>query len=234
MITAIPGRWTAPVSRRKVGNPLALVVLCLLLEKPMHPYEMAFTLRTRHKQESIKLNYGSLYTVVDALQREGLIEVRDVVREGRRPERTVYGLTRDGRTELYERMADLLGTPTKEYPQFGAALSLIGVLPPDKAVGLLSQRAEHLEREIEETRYGLESLLAGGLERLVLIEVEYGLALKEAELAFVRDFIRDVQSSELAWPEFMIGAHPPAGDELGDGDPVPEPDDAHEEDDQVS
>ncbi len=37
------------MTRRKVGNPLALAVLACLYERPMHPYEMASTLRELHK-----------------------------------------------------------------------------------------------------------------------------------------------------------------------------------------
>ena len=203
------------MAKRKVGNPLALAVLCLLLEKPMHPYEMAFTLRSRHKHESIKLNYGSLYTVVDALERSGLVEVRDVVREGRRPERTVYGLTAQGRDELYNWMADLVSHPAKEYPQFATALSLIAVLPPARAVGLLERRAGRLEREIEEARFGLESLVKD-IPRLFIIEAEYELALKEAELAFVRRLLADIEAERLSWPDEVQRAYEreaPEGDD---------------------
>ena len=53
--------------RTSISNPLALAVLACLHERPMHPYEMASTMRERGKEQSIKLNYGSLYTVVDNL-----------------------------------------------------------------------------------------------------------------------------------------------------------------------
>ena len=43
-----------------------------LFERPMHPYEMAATLKQRHKEESIKLRYGSLYTRDRALLRAGM------------------------------------------------------------------------------------------------------------------------------------------------------------------
>ena len=56
-------------SKRMIANPLALAVLACLFERPMHPYEMATTMRERHKDESIKLNYGSLYTAIEGLQR---------------------------------------------------------------------------------------------------------------------------------------------------------------------
>ena len=37
------------------SNPLALAVLSCLYERPMHPYEVAQTLRHRAKHESIRL-----------------------------------------------------------------------------------------------------------------------------------------------------------------------------------
>ena len=80
-----------PVKNR--ANPLALAVLICLAERPMHPYEVATTLRQRQKHESVRLNYGSLYGVVESLERRGLIEAQETRRSGRLPERTVYRLT---------------------------------------------------------------------------------------------------------------------------------------------
>src|SRR5580658_6177362 len=100
------------------ANPLALAVLALLFERPMHPYEMAATMKQRHKEESIKLRYGSLYTVIELLLARDLIRARETSREGRRPERTVYALTGTGYDILRDWMRDLLRDPVKEYPQF--------------------------------------------------------------------------------------------------------------------
>ncbi len=66
--------------RRAVSNLLALAVLVTLTERPMHPYEMAATMRSQGKERSIKLNYGSLYTVVNNLARHGLIEAMGALR----------------------------------------------------------------------------------------------------------------------------------------------------------
>ena len=125
------------MAKRRVSNPLALAVLGLLTERPMHPYEMSNTLRERAKEESIKLNYGSLYSVVESLQRHQLIEVQETIREGRRPERTIYAITDAGRTEFVDWLSDLLAIPVKEYTQFEAALSLMPGLPPDEVLRLL-------------------------------------------------------------------------------------------------
>src|SRR5437764_300415 len=158
------------MARRKVSNPLALAVLALLAERPMHPYEMSSTLRYRAKETSIKLNYGSLYSVVQSLQRHELIEVHEVVREGNRPERTVYGITERGQLELINWMSELISTPAKEYPQFEAALSLMPVLPPDEVVRLLRTRLVRLELEQAGSESMMVRMREAGLPELLAVE----------------------------------------------------------------
>ncbi len=75
--------------RRKLSNPLALAVMVLLTEKPMHPYEIAQTLRRRGKDTSLKINYGSLYTVVQNLEKHGFVEVAEVQRRATAPAHAV-------------------------------------------------------------------------------------------------------------------------------------------------
>src|SRR6266581_2398509 len=131
--------------RRKVSNLLALSLLTLLAQRPMYPYEMAATLRHRGKDQSIKINWGSLYTVVQNLERHGFIEKVEVGREGRQPERTTYRITEAGRDELKDWLRELLSEPEREYTRFEAALGECGILSPDELIGLLRQRLEALE-----------------------------------------------------------------------------------------
>ena len=132
-------------SPRKLSHPLALAVLVLLFEKSMHPYEMAATLKQRGKEQSIKLRYGSLYTVIGQLQREAFIEPASTERAGARPERTTYRLTKAGQAEMSSWLRSLVSEPVKEYPQFEAALSLLPALPPKEAQALLTQRLGRLD-----------------------------------------------------------------------------------------
>ena len=199
--------------RRAVSNPLALAVLACLFERPMHPYEMATTMRERGKEHSIKLNYGSLYTVVDNLAKHGLIEAMAASREGRRPERTVYRLTDAGRIELEDWMSELLAEPVKEYPQFEAALSLLPVLHPDKVSELLRTRIRLLEKEISEVQVLIDYAAKAGLPRLLLIEGEYHLALRETELKWVRQLASELEAGTLEgqaeWRQVFETGEPP-------------------------
>jgi DNA-binding PadR family transcriptional regulator len=184
-------------SKRKLSNPLALAVMALLYERPMHPYEMVSVMRERGKHESVRLRYSSLYSVVDALEREALILPLETVREGRRPERTIYGLTEAGRVEFLSWLRELLSEPVKEYTQFAAGLTFLPALPPDEASGLLDERVRRLEEEIEEMRSLLDSVMEQGLPRLFLIESEHELVLREAELRWVRKLGREISDGTL-------------------------------------
>jgi DNA-binding PadR family transcriptional regulator len=176
------------------SNPLALAVLALLFERPMHPYEMGVILKQRHKEESIKLRYGSLYTVIDLLLRRAFIVARETGRDGRRPERTVYEITPTGRDELRAWMADLIAEPIKEYPQFEAALCLLPVLPPDEALALLRQRLAAIGQNAAALTQHVEAIGELNLPPLFLVETEYRLALMKAEQQFVAELIQRIES----------------------------------------
>jgi len=187
------------MSRRKVSNPLALAALACLYERPMHPYEIASTLRERHKDESIKLNYGSLYSVVEALKAHALITEQQTARQGNRPERTVYEITDAGRLELIDWLSELLCRPMKEYTRFEAGLSLVPVLPPDDVKALLEERCRRLEVEIEQYN-ALRKVVSQGsnkVPRLFLIESEYRITLRQAELSWTRALIEDLATGKL-------------------------------------
>src|SRR5215212_1873202 len=185
-------------SKRKVSNPLALAVMALLYERPMHPYEMVTLMRERGKHESVRLRYSSLYSVVSALEREELIAPRETVREGRRPERTVYEITDAGRKEFLTWLRELLREPVKEYTQFAAGLSYLPGLPPEEAMALLEERVGRLEAETGEMRSRLDYARERyNLPRLFLVESEHELMLREAELEWVRGLIKDMEKGEL-------------------------------------
>jgi DNA-binding PadR family transcriptional regulator len=173
------------VERRKVANPLALVVLAELLVGPMHPYEIGRRLTEHGKDRNIKYTRGSLYMVVEQLERAGFVAEHQTVRDTARPERTLYALTDQGRGELYAWLRELVAEPREEYPHFGVALSLLSVLPPLEAAELLGARLAALTEEIELTRAGVRAATEGGLAWVFLVEEEYRLAVLEAERGFV-------------------------------------------------
>ena len=182
---------------RKRSNLLALAVLSLLTERPMHPYQMAALMRQRGLASTVKLNFGALYAVIETLHRLALIAPVETRREGRHPERTIYTATEAGRAELVDWLRVLIRTPATEYTQFVAGLALIAHLSPLEAVALLEDRMHALSEQIEAQRSELETCTQRGVDRLFLIEDEYRLAQQISERAWVEKLIGEIKDGTL-------------------------------------
>jgi len=181
---------------------LALVVLALLYEAPMHPYRMQQLIKERGKDEVVNVRQrASVYQTIDRLHRLGLIVLREITREEKWPERTVYELTDEGRRTFRDWMNEALSTRAREFPEFPVAVSLLGLLTPEEALRQLETRVAALEDEVARIDSQFSGAVAEGLPRLFLLETEYQRATLEAELEWVRTVVDDLRTGRLTWSE---------------------------------
>jgi DNA-binding PadR family transcriptional regulator len=190
------------VADRGASNPLALAVLSCLAQRPMHPYEMSATMREQRKDTAVKLTFGSLYSVVATLERNGHIEqVGPPTRQGNRPERRTFAITASGSAALVEWVTRLVREPATEFPMFGVGLDHLTALPPADAVAALRARERALAAEVErrrvETTRSATELARRGLGHVYVLEDGYRLAMVEAELAWVRGELDEFESGAL-------------------------------------
>lgn len=188
-------------------SPLALSILELLDERPMHPYELAATMRSRHHDEFVRLNFGSLYHTVDTLERNGWIVPAEREKAGGRPERTIYRLTDAGRAVLLQVVGDIVAVPRREYPHFSAGLMFMHHLTADEAVERLEQRAQQLRAISTKLSQILDELMATGHRRLGLIELEHKIATLEAERAWVLKIAKEITDGKLEWKAGIEAGH---------------------------
>jgi len=186
-------------------SPLALSILALLDARAMHPYEMASTMRDRHYDEFVRLNFGSLYHTVDALERDGWIAPVEREKEGRRPERTIYRLTDSGRKLLRRVVGEIVSQPRREYPQFAAGLMHLHHLGATAASEHLKQRINELGTKVQKLTRIMNVLREEGVSRLALIELEHKIAMLEAERTWVRKIEKEIGDGRLEW---KVGRNP--------------------------
>jgi DNA-binding PadR family transcriptional regulator len=178
--------------KRKVANLMALAVLATVVQRPMHRYEMASVMRARGKDRDMDIKWGSLYTVVQNLEKNGYLESIGITRQGARPERTVYQITDAGRDELVGWTRELIAEPEAEHTRFIAGLSVLAVLTPQDVVDLLRLRLDRLTETIDTLRRQLEQ--ASDVPRLFLIEDEYRIAMTQAEADWTRSLLDELSS----------------------------------------
>ncbi|WP_019931079.1 PadR family transcriptional regulator [Nocardia sp. BMG111209] len=192
--------------KRKVGNLLALAVLAVLIERPMHRYEIAAVLKDRGKDRDMDIKWGSLYTVVQNLEKHGFLEVVGSEREGARPERVIYRLTEAGHAEAVDWTRELISTPEPEHHRFVAGLSIVAMIPPDDLITLLSVRLDRLAEQIADVRQEIAEQ-RDLIPRLFMIEAEFGAAMLEAEAEWVRGFRAELTSGTFPGVEFWQRLH---------------------------
>lgn len=177
---------------------IALAVLVMLSEAPMHPYKMQRLIKELGKDEVINVTQrASLYQTIQRLEREGLIFARNTLRDDKRPERTVYEITDSGRALALDWMRQILSTPASEYPEFPAAISFLPMLSPDDASRQLEARAKAIDAELARMDEGLTQ--AANVPRLFLLEYEYLRAARVTELTWVRSVVEDLRAGRLTW-----------------------------------
>ena len=172
---------------------LELAILGLLLESPMHGYELRKRL-TGLLGAFRAFSYGSLYPALRRMQTDGLI-VEDAspppgavlattkVRRARR----VYQLTDSGRQRFSELVAD---TGPQNYTDdgFGVHLAFFNRTPAEARMRILEGR----RRQVEERREGLREAIArasSSFDRYTKQLHQLGLESSEREVKWLNDLI---------------------------------------------
>ena len=193
-------RFEAMTPPSRPRSPLWMVVLSLVCEEPMHPYRMQTLIKERGKDQIANVaQRNSVYQTITALRRAGLIAVRETAQQERRPERTVYEVTAEGRRTLRMWMRTVLSTPAREFPDFPAALSLVAGIEPDEVRALLQMRIGPLEKQLAELERPGPTL-----PRLFLLEAEYLAAVVRAEIQWLRAVIVDLRRRRLSWNQAWL------------------------------
>ncbi|MGW3964077.1 PadR family transcriptional regulator [Amycolatopsis sp. NPDC005003] len=182
-------------------TPLGLAVLELLHERPMHPYEMATVMRERYVDIRVNVKAGSLYHTVERLHRSGLIEVVDTQRDGRRPERTVYGMTQTGLDEFNQRGRELLGDVATEFPAYLSGLAVIDELGREAALSELETRLMRLRAAVASDRAVLQRLTEDKTPEIYWLDWRYSCDHRQFELEWTERLAEDLRSGRIPFQD---------------------------------
>ena len=187
------------VDSKGVWPVLELAILGLLLESPMHGYELRKRL-TGLLGAFRAFSYGSLYPTLRRMQADGLIaDEEGVVGPIKRRARRVYELTPLGRKRFAELVAD---TGPQNYTDdgFGVHLAFFSRTPAEARMRILEGR----RRQVEERREGLREAVgraSGSLDRYTKQLHQLGLESSEREVRWLNELIAAEQSTTSALPK---------------------------------
>lgn len=188
-----------PMGTPSKRSSLALGVLALLIEAPMHPYRIQKMIRKRGKDRVINIDQrASLYRTIERLRREGWLRVKETERDSAHPERTVYEVTDAGRVVATKWMQEILSSPRPEFPEFPVGLSYLPLLNPVDAADQLEKRHHFLSRRLAELDAEIDEY-GQAISRLFLLDTEYLREITATELRWVGSLIDDLRTGQIYW-----------------------------------
>ncbi len=179
-------------------TPLGVMVLALLEEGDMHPYEMMRLMRQRRDDRFVAITNGTVYHTVARLQSAGMLAEVGTDRDGNRPERTTYTLTDVGRHAVVEWVRREL--PRTDHPaEFRIALAEAHNLDREEATNLLQARRAALTGHHRLLTDGRQSALHRKVPEQFLIELEREEKLLSAELHWLDGLLRRLEKHTFPW-----------------------------------
>jgi DNA-binding PadR family transcriptional regulator len=185
-----------------------MALLGILTTEPMHPYAIQRRIKEWGKDKVVNVTQrAALYKTITRLRDAGLVTVRETERDQQYPERTVYEITEAGRAACHAWVAEILGQPRNEFPEFPAALSFLLLLGPHEAEVELQRRAEALRAELSDIASDLAQATAMNLPPVVMLEDQYLHAVTETELRWLEGVIADLADGTLTWTHESLTPH---------------------------
>lgn len=179
-------------------TPLGLMILALLGEGDMHPYEMIRLMRQRRDDRLVTITNGTLYHTVGRLERAGLLAEVGIDREGNRPERTTYTQTDLGREAVGEWVRRELARI--DHPaEFRIALAEAHNLDRDEVVELLARRRTALAGVLAELEAGREKARARRVPEQYLLEVERETVMLAHDIDWLDALLGRLERHDFPW-----------------------------------
>ena len=191
-------------------SPLAMVLLALLAEEPMHAYRMQQLIKSRRKDDVVNVaRSNSVYQALDRLERDGYVQVHERLSSTGAPARTLYALTEAGHDVLRRWMDAALATPAREFPEIRAVLAVVSLVGPQLVAERLEERVEALEGVLGRAAEDAAVAVEWGLPRVFMLENEHLVAVTRAERDWLRQVVADLRSGALTWDTAQILADRP-------------------------
>lgn len=172
-------------------NLTRLMVLGVLADRgPMHGHQIRRTAEITNVERWGGVSVGALYRELHHMEDEGLVEPVRSEQVGRRPARTVYTITSEGRLELHL-LGELAVEEPPDSPDALAVALLFGGLgnDHDNLTALLRGRRRKLEIALESLTGERDRLVSKGyLDDIAIAVFRRGEVHLEAELIWHDEF----------------------------------------------
>lgn len=189
-----------------VARPLTkldLLILGMLVDRPMHGYELHQALRSEGVEEWFNLSVAGIYYSLGKLRDRGLVSEAQQ-RSAVGGTKTIYRPTEEGREAFLQGMEELLGAQEKVHFDYNVGVFLLNRLPVERALPLLERRRDFLVSWSQELCERLASAGEQSLSPLQRAILDHTLRFLSMEAQWLDHLIQGVQGGEYPAAEVAV------------------------------
>ncbi|MEU6429054.1 PadR family transcriptional regulator [Microbispora sp. NPDC046973] len=176
-----------------------VMILGVLLDGPLHGYEVRKTLELWGAQHWANIAFGSIYHALGKMAQEGLLEV---VGDGGSPGggargRTVYAITPEGRAEFDRRLREHWSEIMPIVDPFQVALTFMDRLPKADLLAVVRERTERLRMGFASFERARDAKRAADAPRHVDECLALSAAEYRAQLEWLEQAVERIQRDDI-------------------------------------
>ena len=175
-----------------VATKTDLLLLGLLLDRPMHGYELYQQIQAEGIDAWFNVSMAGVYYSLGKLRDQGSVaESRQ--RGARSARKSIYRLTEEGREAFFAAMEAQAASQEETYLAYDLVIYLLNKLPLQRAIPLLEQRQVFLAEEAQKVQAALAAEQDDGRSPLKLAILDHARRFLEMEQGWLSGVIRDIQ-----------------------------------------
>jgi DNA-binding PadR family transcriptional regulator len=172
-----------------------LLLLGLLLDRPMHGYELYQQIQTEGIDDWFNVSMAGVYYSLGKLRDHSLVaESRQ--RGGRSARRSIYHLTEEGRVAFFHAMKAQATSQGEVFLDYDLIIYMLNKLPLQQAISLLEQHQAFLGQQASDVTAALAHERERGGPPLKLAVLDHRRRYLEMEQGWLSDVIREIQGEE--------------------------------------
>ncbi len=176
-----------------------LLILGVMLRKPaIHGYDVRRELEMWGAEGWANIAYGSIYSALNKMAAEGLVEVVGTEENSKHVARTEYAITERGKHEFERLLRDFWWNMKPIVDPFQVALTFMQDLPRDELIAALQHRARMLQSVLASVQFvGKNKMSNPQTPRHIAENLRLAVSHVEAELHWIEEVLVKVEQGEL-------------------------------------
>ncbi|MBN2062134.1 MAG: PadR family transcriptional regulator [Deltaproteobacteria bacterium] len=173
-------------------SKITTLVLGLISEKPMNPYEIQKIIETAQMKKIYSMSSSSIYATIRMLKRNKYISGKKI-KEGSMPEKTVYSATVKGNKILQKTLAYNMSEPENLFSEFDVSIVFLCHLRKEHALSELKKRFNKIESLITESEKELAKIERCNFPYTAVIRRNHYIDKRKVELKTIKELIKNIE-----------------------------------------